>query len=68
MEQLQQVGLSRETVYITSAVRSRPFSVKQSRLQNGRKSNQISNRTPTKEEIKILRLCLIGKSLFANLN
>ena len=25
MEQLQQVGLSRETVYITSAVRSRPF-------------------------------------------
>ena len=24
MEQLQQVGLSRETVYITSAVRSRP--------------------------------------------
>ena len=37
MEQLQQVGLSRETVYITSAVRSRPFSVKQNRLQKREK-------------------------------
>ena len=68
MEQLQQVGLSRETVYITSAVRSRPFSVKRSRLQNGERVTKFPNRTPTKEEIKILHLCLIGKSLFANLN
>ncbi len=54
MEQLQQVGLSRETVYITSAVRSRPFSVKKrSRLQKREKRvTKFPNRTPTKEEIK----------------
>ena len=64
MEQLQQVGLSRETVYITSAVRVDLFCKNEADCKNGRKSSQISNRTPTKEEIKILRLCLIGKSLF----
>ena len=69
MEQLQQVGLSRETVYITSAVRSRPFSVKTKQIaKTGERVTKFPNRTPTKEEIKILHLCLIGKSLFANLN
>lgn len=54
MEQLQQVGLSRETVYITSAVRSRPFSVKTKQIaKTGERVTKFPNRTPTKEEIKI---------------
>ena len=54
MEQLQQVGLSRETVYIPSAVRSRPFSVKTKQIaKTGERVTKFPNRTPTKEEIKI---------------
>ena len=48
MEQLQQVGLSRETVYITSAVRSRPFSVKTKQIaKTGERVTKFPNRTPT---------------------
>ena len=68
MEQLQQVGLSRETVYITSAVRVDLFCKTKQIAKTGERVTKFPNRTPTKEEIKILRLCLIGKSLFANLN
>lgn len=46
------VGLTREEVYITSAVRSRPFSIKE-RLN--KRTNQMEtirpNRTPTKKEV-----------------
>ena len=53
MEQLQQVGLSRETVYITSAVRVGLFCKTKQIAKTGERVTKFPNRTPTKEEIKI---------------
>lgn len=49
---LQQIGLTRDEVYITSAVRSRPYGVK--RVFSKRENKEVvkyPNRKPTKKEI-----------------
>ncbi|MGX7149231.1 uracil-DNA glycosylase [Enterococcus ureasiticus] len=49
---LSESGLSREDIYITSAVRSRPFSIKeQLNKRTGIVETKYPNRTPTKSEI-----------------
>ncbi|RVU71619.1 MULTISPECIES: uracil-DNA glycosylase [Lactobacillus] len=52
MKSLASIGLKREDVYITSAVRSRPYSVKEvfSKREN-KKVTKYPNRKPTKKEI-----------------
>lgn len=45
---LQQIGLEREDVYITSAVRSRPFAIKKNKEQS---TVKYPNRKPLKKEI-----------------
>lgn len=52
MKSLASIGLKREDVYITSAVRSRPYSVK--RVFSKKENKEVikySNRKPTKKEI-----------------
>ena len=52
MKSLASIGLKREDVYITSAVRSRPYSVKKvfSKKEN-KEVTKTPNRKPTKKEI-----------------
>lgn len=52
MKSLASIGLKREDVYITSAVRSRPYSVKKvfSKKEN-KEVTKCPNRKPTKKEI-----------------
>ena len=52
MKSLASIGLNREDVYITSAVRSRPYSVKKvfSKKEN-KEVTKYPNRKPTKKEI-----------------
>ncbi|WP_289760114.1 uracil-DNA glycosylase [Lactobacillus taiwanensis] len=52
MKSLASIGLKREDVYITSAVRSRPYSVK--KVFSKKKNKEVTkypNRKPTKKEI-----------------
>lgn len=51
MESLASVGLSREDVYITSAVRSRPYKWGTKKKRNGEMVERKYNRAPTKKEI-----------------
>lgn len=51
MASLRSVGLSREDVYITSAVRSRPYKWGQKKDRKGTVIERKYNRAPTKKEI-----------------
>ncbi|MGX7162424.1 uracil-DNA glycosylase [Enterococcus massiliensis] len=52
MKCFDSVGLTREEVYITSAVRSRPFSVKERKnKRTGEEEIVTPNRTPNKKEV-----------------
>lgn len=51
MQSLESVGLSRDDVYITSAVRSRPYKWGTKRKRNGDVEERKYNRAPTKGEI-----------------
>lgn len=51
MASLQSVGLAREDVYITSAVRSRPYKWGTKKQRNGEVIERKYNRAPTKNEI-----------------
>ncbi|XKE95214.1 uracil-DNA glycosylase [Metaplanococcus flavidus] len=51
MESLSSVGLSRDDVYITSAVRSRPYKWGTKKKRNGETVERKYNRAPTKKEI-----------------
>lgn len=52
MKSLASIGLKREDVYITSAVRSRPFSVKKVFSKRANKEiTKYPNRKPTKKEV-----------------
>lgn len=51
MQSLASVGLSREDVYITSAVRSRPYKWGTKKKRNGETEKRKYNRAPTKKEI-----------------
>lgn len=53
MKSLAQIGLSRDEVYITSAVRSRPFGIKHRiNKKTGKEETVYPNRKPTQKEIK----------------
>ncbi|MDN7229066.1 uracil-DNA glycosylase [Planococcus sp. N064] len=51
MASLESVGLAREDVYITSAVRSRPYKWGSKKERNGTMTERKYNRAPTKKEI-----------------
>ncbi|WKA51488.1 uracil-DNA glycosylase [Planococcus liqunii] len=51
MASLESVGLAREDVYITSAVRSRPYKWGSKKERNGTTTERKYNRAPTKKEI-----------------
>ena len=52
MKMLALAGLTRDDVYITSVVRSRPFSIRQVRdRKTGEMVEKHPNRTPTKKEV-----------------
>lgn len=51
MASLASVGLAREDVYITSAVRSRPYKWGEKRKRNGEMVERKYNRAPNKKEI-----------------
>lgn len=51
MKSLDSIGLRREDVYITSAVRSRPYRWGEKRERDGRMTKRKYNRPPTKKEI-----------------
>lgn len=52
MKSLALTGLHREDVYITSVVRSRPYSIKKVKNQKtGKMETKTPNRTPTKREV-----------------
>ena len=51
MDSLSSVGLSRNDVYITSAVRSRPYKWGTKKKRNGEIIERKYNRAPTKKEI-----------------
>lgn len=51
MASLESIGLAREDVYITSAVRSRPYKWGKKKLRNGEIIERKYNRAPTKKEI-----------------
>ncbi|MGM0898857.1 MAG: uracil-DNA glycosylase [Bacillota bacterium] len=51
MASLESVGLAREDVYITSAVRSRPYKWGEKRKRDGEIVKRKYNRAPTKKEI-----------------
>lgn len=48
---LESVGLSREDVYMTSTVRSRPYVWKEKKMRNGEMTKRKYNRPPTQQEI-----------------
>lgn len=53
MKLVESIGYSRQTVYITSVVRQRPYSIKQVRdKQSGKLVKKTPNRTPTKSEVR----------------
>ncbi len=52
MKMVESIGYSRQTVYITSVVRQRPFSIKRVQdRQSGEVVTKKPNRTPTKGEV-----------------
>lgn len=51
VKSLASIDLTREDVYMTSAVRSRPYVWKEKRLRNGELTKKKYNRPPTKQEI-----------------
>jgi uracil-DNA glycosylase family 4 len=51
MSFLERVGVTREEVYITSAVRSRPYKWGEKRMRNGEVVKRKYNRPPTAREI-----------------
>lgn len=51
MKSLATIGLTREDVYITSAVRSRPYKWGEKRERDGTKTTRKYNRPPTQKEI-----------------
>ncbi|MCG7343116.1 uracil-DNA glycosylase [Sporosarcina sp. ACRSL] len=51
MKSLDSIGLTREDVYITSAVRSRPFKWGEKRERDGTLTKRKYNRPPTQKEI-----------------
>lgn len=51
MEFLERIHIKREEVYITSAVRSRPFKWREKRERNGELIQKKYNRTPNQGEI-----------------
>lgn len=52
MKLVASIGYSRETVYITSVVRQRPYSIKQVKnKRTGELETKTPNRTPTKGEV-----------------
>lgn len=51
MKSLDSIGLSREDVYITSAVRSRPYKWGEKRERDGTMTKRKYNRPPTQKEI-----------------
>ncbi|AQQ52067.1 uracil-DNA glycosylase [Planococcus lenghuensis] len=51
MASLQSIGLTREDVYITSAVRSRPYRWEEKKERDGTVTERKYNRPPTKKEI-----------------
>lgn len=51
MEFLERIGVTREEVYITSAVRSRPYKWREKRERNGQVVQRKYNRTPNQQEI-----------------
>ena len=51
MASLESIGLAREDVYITSAVRSRPYKWGTKKKRNGEAVERKYNRAPTKKEI-----------------
>ncbi|QFG01248.1 uracil-DNA glycosylase [Psychrobacillus glaciei] len=48
---LKSVNLTRDDVYMTSAVRSRPYMWKEKKMRNGEITKRKYNRPPTKQEI-----------------
>ncbi|MBY0595442.1 uracil-DNA glycosylase [Bacillus bingmayongensis] len=50
---LERIGLTREEVYITSAVRSRPYKWREKREQSGQVVQKKYNRTPNQGEILV---------------
>lgn len=48
---IEQLGLSREDVYITSAVRSRPFKWVEKKAKDGASGRRKANRPPTQKEV-----------------
>ncbi|MFJ8527093.1 uracil-DNA glycosylase [Bacillus sp. NPDC094106] len=48
---LERIDITRQDVYITSAVRSRPYTWREKRERNGQVSQKKYNRTPTQKEI-----------------
>ncbi|PEB52733.1 uracil-DNA glycosylase [Bacillus pseudomycoides] len=48
---LEHIDITRQEVYITSAVRSRPYTWREKRERNGQVSQKKYNRTPTQKEI-----------------
>ncbi len=53
MKLVESIGYSRQTVYITSVVRQRPYSVKRVRdKKTGQVIEKTPNRTPTKGEVR----------------
>lgn len=51
MKMIALAGLTRDDVYITSVVRSRPFSIKHVQDRHGQVVEKHPNRTPTKREV-----------------
>ena len=51
MKSLDSIGLTREDVYITSTVRSRPYKWGEKRERNGTMTKRKYNRPPTQKEI-----------------
>ncbi|AFU12185.1 TPA: uracil-DNA glycosylase [Bacillus toyonensis] len=51
MEFLERIHVTREEVYITSAVRSRPYKWREKKERNGEKIQKKYNRTPNQGEI-----------------
>lgn len=51
MKMIGLAGLTREDVYITSVVRSRPFSIRHVKDRHGQLVEKHPNRTPTKREV-----------------
>ena len=59
---LERLTLTREQVYITSAMRSRPYKEKLIVRSSGESVISRSNRTPTKAENGPMHLCLMKRS------